>query len=147
MLWKLIKRVFKLGEHIDFGGKLVEIVINWRTITAMAISPLVGIVAYVENRPWSEIIIVGLAALVLLLAILWGAALFFEWWEAPPSFTSVAEPDAPTELSGEIENFALALNVQKIWVQMPYLKDSLIHINVDIFNGNRETDDDCGHII
>jgi hypothetical protein len=36
------------------------------------------------------------------------------------------------------EYFALSLNVSKIWIQMPRLKESLIHINIDVFNGNAD---------
>jgi hypothetical protein len=36
------------------------------------------------------------------------------------------------------EYFALSLNVSKIWIQMPRLKESLIHINIDVFNANAD---------
>lgn len=42
------------------------------------------------------------------------------------------------ETASPHQQFALALNVHNIWVQMPHLADSVIHINIDVFNGNAE---------
>jgi TIR domain len=38
----------------------------------------------------------------------------------------------------ERHHFGRALNVRNMWVQMPDLKNSRIHINIDLFNGNVE---------
>jgi hypothetical protein len=49
------------------------------------------------------------------------------------AYQLICPPDA-----AEKPAFALAINVHKIWIQMPRLADGVIHINIDVFNGNGE---------
>ena len=72
----------------------------------------------------------------------WGIPFARRRWRAPVGVTqahsAMPENPNPEKPPAGIYDFALALNVQKIWVQMNHLKDLVIHINIDIFNGNGE---------
>jgi hypothetical protein len=89
-LWGFICHTFKWGEHVDFGSKLLELVVDPKTLISLFGGSLAGWLASTfEHRPWSEIIIVGLSVLVLLLALLWGGAIALQFWKRSASGTGV----------------------------------------------------------
>jgi hypothetical protein len=73
-------RAIEVGEHVDFIGKILDFILDPKTLIVMPGSLIVPIITFVEHRPLSEIIILSLSALVLLIATVWGGAMAWQWW-------------------------------------------------------------------
>lgn len=88
-LWALLVRAFKWGEHADFGNKLLDLAVDWRVLMPSVLGSIGGVIAYIEHRPWSEVIIISLSILVLLLALIWGGVMFVQFLRRSPHHGTV----------------------------------------------------------